>query len=37
MRQQFPKYQLVSIANAGHWLQAENPKDFNQAVKEFFT
>lgn len=35
MRQQFPNYKLVSIANAGHWVQAENPKDFNEAVKEF--
>jgi pimeloyl-ACP methyl ester carboxylesterase len=35
MRQQFPNYQLVTIANAGHWVQAENPKDFNHAVKEF--
>lgn len=35
MRQQFPNYKLVTIANAGHWVQAENPKDFNEAVKEF--
>lgn len=35
MRQQFPKYQLATIANAGHWVQAENPKDFNEAVKAF--
>lgn len=35
MRQQFPNYQLVTIANAGHWVQAENPKDFNHVVKEF--
>ena len=35
IRQQFPKYQLVTIENAGHWVQAQNPKDFNQAVKDF--
>jgi pimeloyl-ACP methyl ester carboxylesterase len=35
IRQQFPKYQLVTIENAGHWVQEENPKDFNEAVKKF--
>tara|TARA_B110000305_G_scaffold229662_1_gene280866 strand:+ start:1831 stop:2601 length:771 start_codon:yes stop_codon:yes gene_type:complete len=25
---QFPKAQFKSISNAGHWLHAENPKDF---------
>jgi pimeloyl-ACP methyl ester carboxylesterase len=35
IRQQFPKYQLVTIENAGHWVQAQNPKDFNEAVKKF--
>ena len=35
MRQQFPNYQLITISNAGHWVQAENPKDFNEAVKNF--
>jgi esterase len=28
IRQHFPKSQLVTIQNAGHWLHAENPKDF---------
>lgn len=37
IRQQFPKYQLVTIENAGHWVQAQNPKDFNFAVKEFLS
>lgn len=32
---QFPNYQLVKIKNAGHWIQVENPKDFNQIVKKF--
>ncbi len=25
---QFPQAQFKSISNAGHWLHAENPKDF---------
>lgn len=35
IKQQFPKSKIISIAQAGHWVQAENPKDFNQAVKDF--
>lgn len=35
LKQQFPHYKLVKIPNAGHWVQAENPKDFNEAVKDF--
>lgn len=31
----FPKNQVVEIANAGHWLHAENPKDFYTAVCRF--
>ncbi|CAL2089018.1 esterase [Tenacibaculum sp. 190524A05c] len=31
----FPKYSLATIANAGHWLHAENPKDFYEAVINF--
>ncbi|MCB0444574.1 MAG: alpha/beta fold hydrolase [Gelidibacter sp.] len=31
----FPKAQIVTIANAGHWLHAENPKDFFEAVIRF--
>ena len=37
IRQQFSNYQLVKIANAGHWVQAENPKDFNTVVKGFLS
>lgn len=36
IKQQFPKSQIISIKNAGHWVQAENPKDFFVAVKDFF-
>ena len=35
IKQQFPNYQLEKIANAGHWVQAENPTDFNGVVKNF--
>ncbi len=32
IKNHFPNYKLVTIANAGHWLHAENPKDFYSAV-----
>ncbi len=35
LKQQFPNYKLVKIANAGHWVQSDNPTDFNKAVKDF--
>ena len=31
----FPMATIVTIANAGHWLHAENPKDFFQEVLHF--
>ena len=31
----FPNHKIVSIKNAGHWLHAENPKDFLSALKDF--
>jgi pimeloyl-ACP methyl ester carboxylesterase len=31
----FPKAKIVTIKNAGHWLHAENPKDFFNALIEF--
>ncbi len=31
----FPKAQIIAIKNAGHWLHAENPKDFFDALMEF--
>lgn len=31
----FPKADLVTISDAGHWLHAENPKDFFKAVIDF--
>ncbi|MBL4605115.1 MAG: alpha/beta fold hydrolase [Flavobacteriaceae bacterium] len=31
----FPKAQIETIANAGHWLHADNPKAFYESVMEF--
>ncbi len=31
----FPKAEIITIANSGHWLHAENPKDFFEAVLKF--
>lgn len=31
----FPNSDIVSVKNAGHWLHAENPKDFFEEVSEF--
>ncbi len=31
----FPKATIESVANAGHWLHAENPKDFYQKAIDF--
>lgn len=35
IQKQFPKYQLITIKNAGHWVQVENAKDFNEEVSNF--
>lgn len=37
IKQQFPQASVIKIDNAGHWVQAENPKDFNEAVKDFLS
>ncbi|WP_054852659.1 alpha/beta fold hydrolase [Olleya sp. ITB9] len=31
----FPKANIITISNAGHWLHAENPKEFYDAVTNF--
>lgn len=31
----FPNSKIIEISNAGHWLHAENPKDFYEAVIGF--
>lgn len=35
IKQQFPKAKVVTVKNAAHWVQADNPVDFTQVVKEF--
>jgi pimeloyl-ACP methyl ester carboxylesterase len=35
IKQQFPNSEIITVKNAGHWVQAENPKDFNEVVKGF--
>lgn len=36
IQQFFPFAQISTIANTGHWLHAEKPKQFNAVVKSFF-
>ncbi|HMC02121.1 MAG TPA: alpha/beta fold hydrolase [Flavobacteriaceae bacterium] len=35
IKKHFPNSKIVTIANAGHWLHAENPKDFFESVMMF--
>jgi esterase len=35
IKQQFPNSKVMKVQNAGHWVQAENPKDFNHLVRDF--
>ncbi|MEJ6793191.1 MAG: alpha/beta fold hydrolase [Lacinutrix sp.] len=35
IKSHFPNAKIETIANAGHWLHAENPKDFYNAVINF--
>ncbi len=35
--QHFPNADIVTVSNAGHWLHAENPDEFYDAVMEFAT
>jgi len=35
IKQHFPIAKIVTIANAGHWLHAENPTDFFNEVMQF--
>jgi esterase len=32
----FPNYELETIEGAGHWVQADKPKEFLEIVKQFF-
>lgn len=35
IKNHFPKAKIITIEKAGHWLHAENPKDFYEAVLKF--
>ena len=35
IKNHFPNVQIITIAKAGHWLHAENPEDFFDAVIKF--
>ncbi|TXD82278.1 alpha/beta fold hydrolase [Subsaximicrobium wynnwilliamsii] len=35
IKQHFPQAKIETIGNAGHWLHAENPDDFYDAVQDF--
>jgi len=37
IKQHFPLAKIETISNAGHWLHAENPADFYEAVINFVT
>ena len=37
IKQQFPHSKVVTIKNASHWVQADNPADFNEVVKDFLS
>ena len=37
IKQHFPLAEIETISNAGHWLHAENPGDFYDAVIKFIT
>ena len=37
IKQHFPLAEIKTISNAGHWLHAENPDDFYEAVINFIT
>ena len=37
IRRHFPKSEIKTISKAGHWLHAENPKDFYRATLNFIS
>lgn len=36
IKHHFPRAKIVTIERAGHWLHAENPKDFAQAIEDWW-
>ena len=37
LKEEFENYSIMKIKNAGHWVHAENPKDFINSVDEFLS
>ncbi len=37
IERRFPDYELITISDAGHWIHAEKPEEFYQAVMNFIT
>ena len=37
IKKQFPNSEIQTLKNAGHWLHAENPKDFYNKVMNFIS
>ena len=37
IKRMFPHAEIIDIPNAGHWVHAENPRDFLVAVRNFLT
>lgn len=37
IRTQFPKARIAKLMDAGHWLHAEKPREFEEAVRVFLT
>ena len=35
IKMQFPRAEIKTVTNAGHWLHAENPRDFYKYVTDF--
>lgn len=35
IQKQFPNFKIITVSNAGHWVQAENPKEFSASVLSF--
>ena len=35
IRQYFPKATIMEVSNSGHWLHAENPKEFFEKSLQF--
>ncbi len=37
IRHHFPDFKIAEVPGAGHWLHAENPKDFIQSIESWWT